>query len=188
MNQSFQQLNDTFNVDGANVDLDDDLQHSEGMENESYVKDQKYKLNSHDYLIMELQDQIERLRTVAEEMRQCCKVGAPPRMFEVYANMEEKISNNIMKIKELEETETDYQVTETKEKLATKNLELKQQSALMRMQKNLKPNQVIQNQTNNQYNTYTMTSNELLDKTLEATNNEQNVITDIKDLPKFDLD
>jgi hypothetical protein len=58
----------------------------------------------------------------------------------------------------------------------------------MRMQKNLKPNQVIQNQTNNQYNTYTMTSNELLDKTLEATNNEQNVITDIKDLPKFDLD
>ena len=33
-----------------------------------------------------------------------------------------------------------------------------------------------------------MTSNELLEKTLEATNNEQNVITDIKDLPHFDLD
>ena len=93
-----------------------------------------------------------------------------------------------MKIKELEETETDYQVTETKEKMAAKNLELKEQSALMRLQKNVKPNQVIQNQTNNQYNTYTMTSNELLEKTLEATNNEQNVITDIKDLPKFDLD
>lgn len=186
MNQSFQQLNDTFNVDGADVDLDDDLNSTE-IDDNSY-KNQKYKLSSHDYLIMELQDQIERLRSVAEEMRQCCRVGAPPRLYEVYSNLEEKISNNIMKIKELEETETDYQVTETKEKLATKNLELKQQSALMRMQKNLKPNQVIQNQTNNQYNTYTMTSNELLDKTLEATNNEQNVITDIKDLPKFDLD
>jgi hypothetical protein len=188
MNESFQKLNDTFNMDGADVDLDEDIKQSENEGDDSYLKKQKYKLNSHDYLIMELQDQIERIRTVAEEMRQCCKVGAPPRMFEVYANMEEKISNNIMKIKELEETETDYQVTETKEKMAAKNLELRQQSALMRLQKNANPNQVIQNQTNNQYNTYTMTSNELLEKTLEATNNEQNVITDIKDLPHFDLD
>lgn len=188
MNESFQKLNDTFNMDGADVDLDDDIKQSENEGDDSYLKKQKYKLNSHDYLIMELQDQIERLRAVAEEMRQCCRVGAPPRMFEVYANMEEKISNNIMKIKELEETETDYQVTETKEKMAAKNLELRQQSALMRLQKNANPNQVIQNQTNNQYNTYTMTSNELLEKTLEATNNEQNVITDIKDLPHFDLD
>ena len=82
MNESFQKLNDTFNMDGADVDLDDDIKQSENEGDDSYLKKQKYKLNSHDYLIMELQDQIERLRAVAEEMRQCCRVGAPPRMFE----------------------------------------------------------------------------------------------------------
>ncbi len=187
MNQSFQKLNDTFNMDGADVDLDDDLNTSEEKTETDDYKNQKYKLSSHDYLIVELQDQIERIRSVAEEMRQCCKVGAPPRLFEVYANMEEKISNNLMKIKELEETETDYQVTETKEQMAMKNLELKEKNALLRLQKSTgKSNQTyIQN---NVSNNYTMTSKELLDKTIDATNNEQNVITCIEDLPKFDLD
>lgn len=188
MNQSFQKLNDTFNMDGADVDLDADLNTAEEKTDIDDYKNQKYKLSSHDYLIVELQDQIERLRTVAEDMRQNCKVGCPPRMYEIYANVEEKISNNLMKIKELEETETDYQVTETKEQIAMKNLELKEKNALMRLQKSTgKGNQTyIQNNVNNNFTT--MTSKELLDKTLEATNNEQNVITKIEDLPVFDLD
>ena len=180
-------LNDTFNVDGDIEDIDEfDNKDSEDTTKNDY-KNQKYKLSSHDYLIVELQDQIERLRTVAEDMRQNCKVGCPPRMYEIYANVEEKISNNLMKIKELEETETDYQVTETKEQMAMKNLELKEKNALLRLQKSTgKSNQTyIQN---NVSNNYTMTSKELLDKTIDATNNEQNVITCIEDLPKFDLD
>lgn len=188
MNKSFSMLNDTFNIDGDIEDIDEfDNKVSEDTTKNDY-KNQKYKLSSHDYLIVELQDQIERLRTVAEDMRQNCKVGCPPRMYEIYANVEEKISNNLMKIKELEETETDYQVTETKEQMAMKNLELKEKNALIRLQKSTgKGNQTyIQNNVNNNYTT--MTSKELLDKTLEATNNEQNVITKIEDLPVFDLD
>ena len=117
MNENFKNLNDTFNIDGADVDLDEDLHESDEDVTVEEKKDQKYKLRSHEYLYVEYQQQVERLRTVAEEMRQCCKVGAPPRMFEVYAGMEDKISGILDKIKQLEETETDYQVTENKELL-----------------------------------------------------------------------
>ena len=120
MNDNFKNLNDTFNIDGADVDLDEDLHEGDEDITVGEKKDQKYKLRSHEYLYVEYQQQVERLRTVAEEMRQCCKVGAPPRMFEVYAGMEDKISSILEKIKQLEETETDYQVTETKEALAKK--------------------------------------------------------------------
>ena len=59
MNQSFQQLNDTFNVDCDDIDLNDDLKETEETDiDTNNYKNQKYKLNSHDYLIVELQDQI----------------------------------------------------------------------------------------------------------------------------------
>ena len=143
-------------------------------------------------MIVELQDQIERIRSAAEDLRQCLKAGAPPRLYEVYSNMEEKISNNLMRIKELEETETDYQVTETKEKIAQKNLEIKQQNTMLRLQKNSGANQqpgqvLINNQTNN----YQITSSQLLDEVLaedEKDDVKSNIITNEKDLPSFNLD
>lgn len=193
MNQSFQQLNDTFNVDCEDIDLNDDLKETEETDiDTNNYKNQKYKLNSHDYLIVELQDQIERIRSAAEDLRQCLKAGAPPRLYEVYSNMEEKISNNLMRIKELEETETDYQVTETKEKIAQKNLEIKQQNTMLRLQKNSGANQqpgqvLINNQTNN----YQITSSQLLDEVLaedEKDDVKSNIITNEKDLPSFNLD
>ena len=42
MNESFQKLNDTFNMDGADVDLDDDIKQSENEGDDSYLKKQKY--------------------------------------------------------------------------------------------------------------------------------------------------
>ena len=192
MNQSFQQLNDTFNVDCDDIDLNDDLKETEETDiDTNNYKNQKYKLNSHDYLIVELQDQIERIRSAAEDLRQCLKAAAPPRLYEVYSNMEEKISNNLMRIKELEETETDYQVTETKEKIAQKNLEIKQQNTMLRLQKNTganqQPGQVL---INNQTNIY-QTSSQLLDEVLsedEKDDVKSNIITNEKDLPSFNLD
>ena len=72
MNQSFQQLNDTFNVDCDDIDLNDDLKETEETDiDTNNYKNQKYKLNSHDYLIVELQDQIERIRSAEEDLRQC---------------------------------------------------------------------------------------------------------------------
>ena len=182
MNQSFQQLNDTFNVDCDDIDLNEDLKETEetDIDTNNYTN-QKYKLNSHDYLIVELQDQIERIRSAAEDLRQCLKAGAPPRLYEVYSNREEKLSNNLMRIKELEETETDYQVTETKEKIAQKNLEIKQQNTMLRLQKNTGANQT---------NIY-QTSSQLLDEVLsedEKDDVKSNIITNEKDLPSFNLD
>ena len=179
MNDNFKNLNDTFNIDGADDDLDEDLH--EGVEDITVgeKKDQKYKLRSHEYLYVEYQQQVERLRTVAEEMRQCCKVGAPPRMFEVYAGMEDKISGILDKIKQLEETETDYQVTENKEALA------RQQNALRKLEKATNPTTLVQQNIQQNYN---MTSSELLNQTLESMHGEANVITNEKDLPHFDLD
>ena len=97
-----------------------------------------------------------------------------------------------MRIKELEETETDYQVTETKEKIAQKNLEIKQQNTMLRLQKNSGANQqpgqvLINNKTNN----YQITSSQLLDEVLaedEKDDVKSNIITNEKDLPSFNLD
>ena len=185
MNDNFKNLNDTFNIDGADVDLDEDLHEGDEDITVGEKKDQKYKLRSHEYLYVEYQQQVERLRTVAEEMRQCCKVGAPPRMFEVYAGMEDKISGILDKIKQLEETETDYQVTENKEALARQQMELRQQNALRKLEKATNPTTLVQQNIQQNYN---MTSSELLNQTLESMHGEANVITDEKDLPHFDLD
>lgn len=182
--KSFDTLNNTFNIDGSNVDLDEDLHESDEEVTVEDKKDQKYKLRSHEYLYVEYQQQVERLRTVAEEMRQCCKVGAPPRMFEVYAGMEDKISGILDKIKQLEETETDYQIVETKETLAKQKMELKQQNALRKLEKSNSPTTLVQQNIQQNY----MTSSELLNKTLELMNDKMNVITDEKDLPQFDLE
>lgn len=192
MNESFQKLNDTFNVDGnEELELNDNIESKDENLDTNNYKNQKYKLNSHDYLIVELQDQIERIRSAAEDLRQCLKAGAPPRLYEVYSNMEEKISNNLMRIKELEETETDYQVMENKEKIAKKNLEIKQQNTLIRLQKNT-PNNKPTGQVliNNQTNIYQATSSQLLDEVLTEDDDKEinNIITDEKDLPKFNLD
>lgn len=184
MNENFKNLNDTFNVDGADIDLDEDLSTEEKPIN-TQTTQQKYRLKNHDYLLVEWQAQVESLRSVADEMRQCCKVGAPPRMFEVYAGMEDKISSILEKIKQLEETETDYQVTETKEALAKKQIEIKQQNALRRLEKGTTPTTLVQQNIQQNYN---MTSKELLDMALDSNDGTDNVITDIKDLPVFNLD
>lgn len=184
MNENFKNLNDTFNVDGADVDLDEDLTIEEKQINTVETTKQKYRLKNHDYLLVEWQAQVESLRSVADEMRQCCKVGAPPRMFEVYAGMEDKISSILEKIKQLEETETDYQVTETKEALAKKQIEIKQQNALRRLEKGTTPTTLVQQNIQQNY----MTSKDLLDMALEDTNIKSNIITDEKNLPSFNLD
>lgn len=184
MNENFKNLNDTFNVDGADVDLDEDLTIEEKQINTVETTKQKYRLKNHDYLLVEWQAEVERLRSVADELRQCCKVGAPPRTFEVYAGIEDKISSILDKIKQLEETETDYQVTETKEAMAKQQMELRQQNVLRRLEKDKTPSTLVQQNIQQNY----MTSKDLLDMALENTNIKSNIITDEKNLPSFNLD
>ena len=180
--KSFDTLNDTFNI---NNDIEDMDEGSEEIKPAKESKKQKYSLENLEYIKTELQDRIESNRIVCEELKTCCKVGAPPRMFEVYAKLSMTISEDIMHLADIERQITDYQVVESKEKMRQQEFELKQQQALKRIEgaaKSSGPQSLTQ--INN--NTYNITSKDLLQKVMEEVDDDD-CITDPKDLPTYDF-
>jgi len=180
--KSFDTLNDTFNI---NNDIEDMEEGGEELKPAKESKKQKYSLENLEYIKTELQDRIESNRIVCEELKTCCKVGAPPRMFEVYAKLSMTISEDIMHLADIERQITDYQVVESKEKMRQQEFELKQQQALKRIEgaaKTSGPQSLTQ--INN--NTYNITSKDLLQKVMEEVDDDD-CITDPKDLPTYDF-
>ena len=180
--KSFDTLNDTFNI---NNDIEDMDEVCEELKPAKESKKQKYSLENLEYIKTELQDRIESNRIVCEELKTCCKVGAPPRMFEVYAKLSMTISEDIMHLADIERQITDYQVVESKEKMRQQEFELKQQQALKRIEgaaKTSGPQSLTQ--INN--NTYNITSKDLLQKVMEEVDDDD-CITDPKDLPTYDF-
>lgn len=180
--KSFDTLNDTFNI---NNDIEDMDEGGEELKPAKESKKQKYSLENLEYIKTELQDRIESNRIVCEELKTCCKVGAPPRMFEVYAKLSMTISEDIMHLADIERQITDYQVVESKEKMRQQEFELKQQQALKRIEgaaKTSGPQSLTQ--INN--NTYNITSKDLLQKVMEEVDDDD-CITDQKDLPTYDF-
>lgn len=180
--KSFDTLNDTFNI---NNDIEDMEEGGEELKPAKESKKQKYSLENLEYIKTELQDRIESNRIVCEELKTCCKVGAPPRMFEVYAKLSMTISEDIMHLADIERQITDYQVVESKEKMRQQEFELKQQQALKRIEgaaKTSGPQSLTQ--INN--NTYNITSKDLLQKVMEEVDDDD-CITDAKDLPTYDF-
>lgn len=180
--KSFDTLNDTFNI---NNDIEDIDEGGEELKPAKESKKQKYSLENLEYIKTELQDRIESNRIVCEELKTCCKVGAPPRMFEVYAKLSMTISEDIMHLADIERQITDYQVVESKEKMRQQEFELKQQQALKRIEgaaKTSGPQSLTQ--INN--NTYNITSKDLLQKVMEEVDDDD-CITDPKDLPTYDF-
>ena len=180
--KSFDTLNDTFNI---NNDIEDMDEGGEELKPAKESKKQKYSLENLEYIKTELQDRIESNRIVCEELKTCCKVGAPPRMFEVYAKLSMTISEDIMHLADIERQITDYQVVESKEKMRQQEFELKQQQALKRIEgaaKTAGPQSLTQ--INN--NTYNITSKDLLQKVMEEVDDDD-CITDPKDLPTYDF-
>jgi len=180
--KSFDTLNDTFNI---NNDIEDMDEGGEEIKPAKESKKQKYSLENLEYIKTELQDRIESNRIVCEELKTCCKVGAPPRMFEVYAKLSMTISEDIMHLADIERQITDYQVVESKEKMRQQEFELKQQQALKRIEgaaKTSGPQSLTQ--INN--NTYNITSKDLLQKVMEEVDDDD-CITDPKDLPTYDF-
>ena len=182
--KSFDTLNDTFNIDN---DIEDIEEHEEKVVPKKSTKTQKYTLDDLEYLKTELQDRIENNRIVANELAQTLKVGAPPRLYEVYAKLSSTISDDIMHLADISRQITDYQIVESKEEMRRKEIELKQQNALKRIEAGSRGN-VPQNVTQINNNTYNMTSKDLLDKVIDEMGETGDVITDIKDLPKFNFD
>ena len=149
-------------------------------------KSQKYTLEDLEYMKTELQDRIESDRIVCEELKTSCKVGCPPRIIEVYAKLSMTISENIMRLADLNRQITDYQIVETKEEMRKQEIELKQQNALKKIE--AKSNQGPQSVTQINHNTYiNTTSKDLLKNAIDELGEEAEVITDINQLPKFDL-
>lgn len=182
--KSFDTLNDTFNIDN---DIEDMEEKEEKVVPKKSTKTQKYTLDDLEYLKTELQDRIENNRIVANELAQTLKVGAPPRLYEVYAKLSSTISDDIMHLADISRQITDYQIVESKEEMRRKEIELKQQNALKRIEAGARGN-VPQNVTQINNNTYNMTSKDLLDKVIDEMGETGDVITDIKDLPKFNFD
>lgn len=180
--KSFDTLNDTFNI---NNDIEDMDEGGEELKPAKESKKQKYSLENLEYIKTELQDRIESNRIVCEELKTCCKVGAPPRMFEVYAKLSMTISEDIMHLADIERQITDYQVVESKEKMRQQEFELKQQQALKRIEGAAKPG-TPQSLTQINNNTYNITSKDLLQKVMEEVDDDD-CITDPKDLPTYDF-
>ena len=180
--KSFDTLNDTFNI---NNDIEDMDEGGEELKPAKESKKQKYSLENLEYIKTELQDRIESNRIVCEELKTCCKVGAPPRMFEVYAKLSMTISEDIMHLADIERQITVYQVVESKEKMRQQEFELKQQQALKRIEGAAKPG-APQSLTQINNNTYNITSKDLLQKVMEEVDDDD-CITDPKDLPTYDF-
>ena len=180
--KSFDTLNDTFNI---NNDIEDMDEGGEELKPAKESKKQKYSLENLEYIKTELQDRIESNRIVCEELKTCCKVGAPPRMFEVYAKLSMTISEDIMHLADIERQITDYQVVESKEKMRQQEFELKQQQALKRTEGAAKTSGP-QSFTQINNNTYNITSKDLLQKVMEEVDDDD-CITDPKDLPTYDF-
>lgn len=82
---------------------------------------------------------------------------------------------------------TDYQVVESKENLRKEELELKKQQQEKKALAAINKSPQNLTQIQNTYNTITMDSKSLLDKVIGEMGIEAQVITDEKDLPKYDL-
>ena len=103
-----------------------------------------------EYIKTELQDRIGKNRIVADELAQTLKVGAPPRLYEVYAKLSSTISEDIMHLAQVEKTITDYQVTETREELHKQQIEQRQIAALKKIEAGSTPGQtLVQNNIQN---------------------------------------
>ena len=157
-------LADTFDIDLSEKQVEDTSARIQEIKTD--VANQKYTLEDKEYIRAELQSLIELNRTVLETLGEQCKLGAPPRI--------------LMDLAKLNQTITDYQVKETDENLRVASLDARQKQIACQSQNGQVPQSV-----NVQNNTYNFTSNEMLNMLKQL--NLTKEVTNVEDLPKFDL-
>lgn len=170
-------LADTFDIELSEQQVEDTSLRIN--EIKTSIAEQKYTLEDKEYIRTELQSLIELNRSVLETLSEQCKMGAPPRMYEVFATLSNTVSTNLMSLAKLDQTITDYQVKESDENLRKEAI-AERKNALISKANN--GNVPALTQINNTYN---FTSNEMLNmlKSLDL----KNEVTAEEDLPKFDL-
>lgn len=170
-------LADTFDIELSERQVEDTSTRIN--EIKTGIAEQKYTLEDKEYIRTELQSLIELNRSVLETLSDQCKMGAPPRMYEVFATLSNTVSTNLMSLAKLDQTITDYQVKESDENLRKDAIAEKQKMLIAKANNGNVPSLTQIN------NTYNFTSNEMLNmlKSLDL----KNEVTAEEDLPKFDL-
>lgn len=190
MSEVYKDLCDTFDVDDF-ADKAEETVENTGKEIEvlsnKIDNSQKYKLENQDYLRYELQSLVASNTSVLDILAEQCKVGATPRLFEVYATLSSTIADHLNKLAELEKKITDYRVVEDRENLRKEELEYKKTTRLPASQQIAADGGNV----NIQNNTYNFTSVDLLEMVkkakLDTIETEREEITTMDELPKFDL-
>ena len=118
---------------------------------------------------------------VLETLRQMCKVGAAPRVFEVYSSLSNTQAAHIKELSLLNKVITDYQVQESKEKIAHENMDQKERLIALRADQ-ATGGDVYNIQNNN----LTVTSSQLLDMIEQADKTAHAVEDNIN--PEFNLE
>jgi len=144
------------------------------------LSEQKYKLEDKQYIQEELKMLIESNKNVLYTLGNQCKMGASPRMYEVYSTLSNSITNNLMDLAKLNQLVTDYQVTEDNLVQKEKSNMTKQEMIRMSRQNTQSESTLIQN------NTYNFTSNDMLDMLSKI--DIEKKITNTDELPEFNLD
>lgn len=170
-------LADTFDIELSERQVEDTSTRIN--EIKTSIAEQKYTLEDKEYIRTELQSLIELNRSVLETLSDQCKMGAPPRMYEVFATLSNTVSTNLMSLAKLDQTITDYQVKESDENLRKDAIAEKQKMLIAKANNGNVPSLTQIN------NTYNFTSNDMLNmlKSLDL----KNEVTAEEDLPKFDL-
>ena len=123
---------------------------------------------------------IESNKNVLYSLGNQCKMGASPRMYEVYSTLSNSITNNLMDLAKLNQLVTDYQVTEDNLVQKEKSNRTKQEMIRMSRQNTQSESTLIQN------NTYNFTSNDMLNMLSKI--DIEKKITNTDELPEFNLD
>lgn len=177
-NSSEQGLAEAFDIELTKKGIDDSSVKIKQITTD--LSEQKYKLEDKQYIQEELKMLIESNKNVLYTLGNQCKMGASPRMYEVYSTLSNSITNNLMDLAKLNQLVTDYQVTEDNLVQKEKSNRTKQEMIRMSRQNAQSESTLIQN------NTYNFTSNDMLNMLSKI--DIEKKITTTDELPEFNLD
>jgi len=84
------------------------------------------KIGERDYMIVELKEQVDRLKHILEILEQDIKIGAKPRVHEVYATLSKSLSDTLKELKDLQYAEAGLNIQQQRIDLSERRLKANQ--------------------------------------------------------------
>ena len=122
-----------YEYEGLDTDLKDFINDYDNTEIRSNLPvtaeenkvDGDVKLGERDYMIVELKEQVARLKNVLKILEQDIKIGAKPRVHEVYATLSKSLSDTLKELKDLQCAEAGLNIQQQRIDLSERRLEAK---------------------------------------------------------------